>query len=162
MQIYSSRSTSINSRKLPKIYSTVSFGFNPVLDYGAGRYTGHIKRWMEGEYLPFDPFNQTHEVNAQTLRRVRKAIADQEPLMVICSNVLNVINDDDVVQKIADRITYIAKKTGGRAYVTVYEGNKSGIGRQTGIDQYQRNEPLKNYLRFFKNARMTYGMIVVE
>ena len=84
------------------------------------------------------------------------------PVDVICSNVLNVIDDDDEIQKIARHIEQITTASGGRAFITVYEGNRSGIGKQTGPDQFQRNAPLRSYLRFFRNATIHNGMIIVS
>ena len=80
---------------------------------------------------------------------------------VVCSNVLNVIDDDDTIRKICQRIEYIAEKSGGRGFVTVYEGDKTGIGRRSGFDQYQRHEKLTEYIKYFKNARVYNGMIVI-
>ena len=164
MQKFSSRGTSINSAKLPKVYSKVSFfPTDIVLDYGCGKFTSHIRDYLGNvEYLPFDPFNQTNGVNANSLSKVRRALTAHEPVYVVCSNVLNVIDDDETVQKISSRIEYIVTATGGRAFITVYEGNKTGIGKQTGKDQYQRNEKLGEYTKFFKNAVVYNGMIVVN
>ena len=83
------------------------------------------------------------------------------PVDVVCSNVLNVIDDDAEVQKIAHHLEEIALTSGGHGFVTVYEGDRSGTGRRTGSDSYQRNEPLRNYLRFFRHAVMRNGMIVI-
>ena len=39
---------------------------------------------------------------------------------------------------------------------------RSGVGRQTGPDQWQRNEKLSAYLRFFPGAEIRKGMIIVK
>ena len=80
---------------------------------------------------------------------------------VVCSNVLNVIAEDSVIESIAADIRRIIVG-GGTAYITVYEGNRSGAGRQTGPDQWQRNEKLSAYLRFFPGAEIRRGMIIVK
>ena len=90
------------------------------------------------------------------------ATALGEQIDVVCSNVLNVIDDDTVIRSIAEQIERIVSRSGGTGYVTVYEGNRSGTGKQTGADQWQRNEPLRNYLRFFRNATIRNGMIIVK
>lgn len=163
MQTYTSANTSINSTKLPKVYSSVEMT-GLVLDYGCGRYIGHIRTHLKqsgAELLPYDPYNQTPEVNSGSMNIVNKALRTGRKLNIVCSNVLNVIDDDATVKRIAKRLEYLATKSGGRAYITVYEGNKSGVGRRTGTDQYQRNEPLRNYLQWFSNARISKGMIVI-
>jgi len=67
-----------------------------------------------------------------------------------------------MIQMIADRIQRWIERTDGTAYITVYEGNRTGVGRQTGKDQYQRNEPLVFYRKFFRNAEIERQMIVVR
>ena len=164
-QTYSSSATSINSTKLPAVFKKVRLTASLVMDYGSGRYTDHIKehvRSLHKTYLPYDPYNQPDDRNQVTATLVINAMYVHLPVDVICSNVLNVIDDDATVQQIARHIEEITTASGGTGYVTVYEGNRSGSGRQTGPDQYQRNEPLRNYLRFFRNATVKNGVIVVN
>ena len=164
MQTYTSRNTSINSTKLPTVYRKAKLTARLVMDYGCGRYTDHIKEYvtaMNKVYLPYDPYNKPEDENRLFIRIVLNAMYTHFPVDVICSNVLNVIDDDETVQKIARHIENITARTTGTGYVTVYEGNRSGIGKQTGKDQYQRNEPLRNYLKYFRNATIKNGMIVV-
>ena len=164
MQKFTSANTSINSTKLPKVYRKVPLK-GAVLDYGCGKYVDHIRHHLyenDGWLLPYDPYNQSNEVNFDTMRKLKKIMENGEHLNIVCSNVLNVIDDDEMVQMIADRIQQWINETDGTAYITVYEGNKSGVGRQTGKDQYQRNEPLVFYRRFFKNAGIEKKMIVVR
>ena len=165
-QTYTSASTSINSTKLPAVYRKAKISAPVVMDYGCGKYTDHIKDFLRHKYgavlLPFDPFNQPRDVNATTRRYIHNCIDYKLPVDVICSNVLNVIDSDVSVKTVAWNIENIVSKTGGTAYITVYEGNRSSVGRRTGSDQYQRNEPLRNYLHFFRNATIKNGMIIVK
>ena len=164
MQKFTSANTSINRNKLPKVYRKVPIT-GAVLDYGCGKYISHIKHflWDNDAYLlPYDPYNQTHEVNWRTIRELKRIRDEKEPLTIVCSNVLNVIDDDETVQDICERIERWINDTDGIAYITVYEGNKSGVGKQTGKDQYQRNEPLVFYRKFFRNAEIEKQMIVVR
>ena len=117
---------------------------------------------MNKVYLPYDPYNQPDTDNQFSVTMVLYAMHTHYPVDVVCSNVLNVIDDDDTVHKIAGHIEEIVRDTGGTGYVTVYEGDRSGTGRVTGKDQYQRNEPLRSYLRFFRNATINNGMIVIR
>lgn len=165
-QTFTSAGTSINSKRLPAVYGRVRFApGSAVLDFGCGRYVDHIQAALPRGvvYLPWDPYNQPDRVNDSTKRRLWAGIRSGRPLCVVCSNVLNVIDDDDTVQSIARELTFLADRSGGAVYVTVYEGNRSGAGRQTGPDSYQRNAPLRDYLRFFpETARIRSGMIVYE
>ena len=164
-QSFTSSATSINKERLPAVYRKASLSARIVMDYGSGKYTDHIKQYVNEQhrtYLPYDPYNQPDDRNAATATLVCNAMYLHFPVDVICSNVLNVIDDDDTVRKIARHIEEITTMSGGTAFVTVYEGDKSSQGRQTGKDQYQRNEPLRNYLRFFTNATIKNGMIVVS
>lgn len=162
-QTYTSAGTSINSGRLPAVYRRIPVLKNGILfDLGCGKYTDHIRSAMPGiEYLPYDPYNQPKDVNRHSVWRLGRAMRKHEPVTVVCSNVLNVIDDDATLTNIAEFIQRTVQATGGTAYITVYDGDRSGIGRQTGPDQYQRNAPLRDYLKYFRNARIRSGMIVV-
>lgn len=166
-QTYTSAGTSINSTRLPAVYRKFPARFGGLLlDYGCGRYTDHIRNVVETAakmtYLPYDPYNQPEDTNEATWDAVRWATTNVVPVDVVCSNVLNVIDDDETVRSIAQQISAIARSTGGTAYITVYEGDRSGIGRRTGPDQYQRNQPLEYYVRFFESGSIQHGMITVK
>ena len=95
MQTCTSARTSINSGRLPAVYSRIPyFTARVVLDWGCGKYTDHIRAALPGHlcYLPYDPFNQPEDVNRDTLALVRIAIQTGTPVTAICSNVLNVID----------------------------------------------------------------------
>ena len=159
-QTFTSSATSINKAKLPAVYSKAPLSAPVVIDYGCGKYTNHIREAIPDKvYLPYDPYNQPEKVNKMTMRIAKRTLC---PIDVVCSNVLNVIDSDEVVQSIVNEIETIVFKNHGTAYFTVYEGDRSGIGRQTGPDQYQRNEPLRKYLRFFRLADIRNGMIIVR
>ena len=164
MQNYTSSATSINRTKLPAVYGKATLTAGLVFDYGCGKFTDHIERHVKTAhrvYLPYDPYNQPEGRNKLSVTIVINAMHIHYPVDVVCSNVLNVIDSDDEVARICRHIEEIATTTGGTGYVTVYEGNRSAVGRATGNDQYQRNEPLRNYLRFFTNATIKNGMIIV-
>lgn len=152
-QRFTSAATAVNGKagKLPAIYKKINFEDLCVLDIGCGAYTDHIRGYVTdkgGFWYGIDPFNQSAEHNMDVLAvwDVVRGIAKNRNL-VISSNVLNVIDNDEAVQ---DAANYIVEKSAGGAYaVTVYEGNGSGIGRQTGVDQWQRNQKLKEYLKYF-------------
>jgi hypothetical protein len=75
-------------------------------------------------------------------------------VLSICSNVLNVINDDETIRTIAHQL-----ESSQKALVTVYEGNKSGQGKAT-TKGFQRNLKTKEYLKFFNNATVKENVII--
>ena len=167
MQNFTSSATSINRSKLPSVYrkATLSPSTPFVVDYGCGKYVDHIKAFLkeQGKVLyPFDPYNQPDATNKHTLDFIQWAIDRRIEVDLVCSNVLNVIDDPETIRKIANYIQDVVKATDGTAYITVYEGDRSGIGRQTGRDQYQRNEPLRSYLKYFPYGIIRNGVIVVR
>lgn len=155
-QTYTSANTSINSSKLPAVYSKVDFDAMAtcfglyVLDYGCGKFNNgkvYIES-MGGEWFGYDPYNRTQEENKEALTII--------PSCILCSNVLNVIAEEDIIQQIVDDIT----GTELPYFFTIYEGNKSGMGGQSKDDCYQRNEATKAYLRFFPaTATIRKGVI---
>ena len=153
VQNFTSRATAVNGKagKLPAIYKKIDVKGLYILDIGCGAEVKHIRDYVSdkgGYWFGIDPFNQTgyHNINVLASWDVASVIYADENL-VISSNVLNVLDTDEAVQDAAD---YIVEKSACGAYaVTVYEGDKSGHGRQTGIDQWQRNAKLKEYLKYF-------------
>lgn len=151
MQSITSKNTSINSRKLPAIYNRIKWEriikewrkshsrlYHPkVLDIGCGRYTQHIEDflWKQGfDYLGYDPYWKTETENTWAKKWC--------PNIIVCSNVLNVIEDWETYKELQNFI----RSYGVPYYITVYNGDNSCIGRVTKRDCYQRNEPLSHYI----------------
>lgn len=137
-----SKNTSINKEKFPRIYTHINWehlkGMR-VLDYGCGRYTEHIRKLMwryDIEWYGYDPYWLPDVLNQEALQC--------EPHIVVCSNVMNVISNLFDVYKIHDTIRY--KLNPIYFFYTCYEGNLSRMGKITKPDCWQRNEPLSNYL----------------
>lgn len=155
VQTYTSAGTSINKTKLPAVYKKVNFEEgSEILDYGCGRYTDHIQDYVESlgcTYYPYDPYNQPGS-----------KLPNHTVDYAVCSNVLNVIDDLDTVKEVIDTVCNAADT----AYFTVYEGNKSGTGKVSGKDMYQRNAGVKWYLELIKdmgyNASLRNGVITVK
>lgn len=168
MQSFTSRNTSINSNRLPAVYKRILTDQTPrtIFDFGCGRFTDRITDSLPDNitYIPYDPFNQPHDVNERGVRFLNyiSSIQRKTPLDIVCSNVLNVIDDDGVVSKIARMLMNVHNNTGCGIYVSVYEGDRSGVGRQTGRDQYQRNEPLRAYQKLFPGSSITNRTIFIE
>ncbi len=142
-QNFTSAATAVNGKagKLPAIYKKINLNGLCVLDIGCGAYTDHINNYVTAEggfWYGIDPFNKSasHNMEVTAFWDVASGICEDCNL-VISSNVLNVLDSAEAVQ---DAVNYIVEKSALGAYaVTVYEGDKSGHGRQTGVDQWQRN-----------------------
>lgn len=163
-QTYTSAATSINSTKLPHIFAAVSMQGLTVLDYGCGRYTDHIRQHVEAQdayYLPYDPYNQPENVNTKSRAWAMLAHVAGAKTLAVLSNVLNVIQEDDIVVSIVNDALTLT----GNVIISIYEGDRTGNGRQTGRDQWQRNERKAAYISLLQahgfNARHGHGFILV-
>lgn len=143
-QKISSAATSINSSKLPAIFRMVKFQPDTMnLDYGGGRFDNAAEELskMNVTNLVYDPYNRSSEHNSEVLKQVREnGGADT----VTISNVLNVIAEPEARQTVLRNAKKLVKP-GGKVYITVYEGNKSGEGAET-KSGYQLNKDTKDYV----------------
>lgn len=144
-QTYTSADTSINSSKLPAIYKLVKFPKGSVvLDYGGGRFDNGIEYLASQECTGYvyDPYNRSSEYNKKSLDAIRSnGGAD----IVLCSNVLNVIDTETGRSLVLKSLKNYVKST-GHVYITVYEGSKSGQGSVTSKG-YQLNRKTADYLQ---------------
>lgn len=146
-QRYTSKSTSINSSKLLAVYKWVKIGKGAkILDYGCGKYVDHIRKYVNecgAVYLPYDRYNQSQSVNEMSLLGV---CAFNGVEGAICSNVLNVVFEQEIRAHIVSDI-FAFLKIGGKAFFTVYEGDKSGILKENiKKDSCQLNQPTEFYM----------------
>ncbi|HDN27435.1 MAG TPA: hypothetical protein ENG03_10135 [Thioploca sp.] len=136
MQQMSSAATSLNQVNpgikmiLPKLVNKT------VLDIGGGKYdTNKIYATGLGVKLyVYDKFNRSEAENAQALAC--------DPDVIVCNNVLNVIDDGQAMRNL---IAFCASYEVS-CYFTVYEGNKSGIGRPSKKECWQRNWKTADYV----------------
>ncbi len=147
-QEYTSKDTSINT--VSAIYKQIGFGMvSTILDYGGGKYDTNAQYMQEKRkctVLVYDPYNRTPEHN----RNVLKYFTNNPAYFVVCSNVLNVIKEDEVIIE-ALRHIYSLMNKNGFLYIKVYERDKSGIGCAT-TKGWQRNQKLNEYIPFIENA----------
>ena len=189
MQKHSSKNTSVNIYRLPAVYKKIPWNkyTNTVDDYhvidiGCGRMetqvliSNHLHRQKVNHFIPYDPYH-----NSLVSVKTANAFMNNSDIrkVIVCSCVLNVIDNDQALNKLIARIcdmSVIQEPNGvyrmNPVYIAVYEGNKSGMGRETKKDCWQRNERLSAYLNKFNdyikqkynhNAnffRMKYGMII--
>lgn len=133
-QKYTSKETSLN--QVAAVYKIYDFrNGSKILDYGGGKYDTATEYMRERGVMVtvYDPYNRSDEHN----RAAREIVPDY----VVCSNVLNVIAEDDVVRHILEDIaTYNVP-----VIITVYEGDGTGIGKET-KKGFQRNAKTQTYV----------------
>lgn len=164
-QTVTSKNTSINGNKLPKVFKLVEarYGWEPGsinLDLGGGRYdnaTEYLKDF-EVKNLILDPYNRSDEHNDSVIKEIESNPVDT----VTLSNVLCVIQER-FIQDLILQMAYNHLRPGGILYLTTYEGDRTGVGRRTGKDQWQENRKLADYVeqvsRVFGACEAKYGMI---
>ena len=144
MQQYTSAATSINAVKIPALFGMVSWAGGLNVDLGGGRYdnvAGYLARYGTVNMV-WDPFNRAEAHN----ERVQKIVTGRGGAdTVTISNVLNVIDSREARFDLIKRASLWCR-IGGRVYITVYEGDRSGTGRQTGLDQWQENRRTADYI----------------
>ena len=139
-----SAATSINSTKLPVLYGKVQFESGTVnLDIGGGKFdnvTEYLATKGVKNYI-YDPYNRSEAHNAAVAAATQEGQSDT----VTISNVLNVIDSIDGRRQVLENAVD-AVKPNGTVYITVYEGDGSGIARSTGKDQFQLNRKTNDYV----------------
>ena len=165
MQTITSAATSINAGRVPAVFKKVKT-WRPGavnVDLGGGRYDTAAEYLMH-EYgahnMVIDPYNRTPEHNnSVTWLLSMRGGADSCTI----SNVLNVIRELEARRDVL-RTARELVRSGTPIYITVYEGDGSGTGRQTGADSWQENRKLRSYLEevreIFPGAQVRGGMII--
>ena len=162
VQEFDSADTSINSGKLPTVYSKLEFANGcTVLNYGGGKFNNTIEFGNANGFtdLIFDPFNRTIEWNSKIIATVYKNGVD----LAVLSNVLNVIKEVDVRGFVLSVLANTLDEN-KPLFITVYEGDRTGYGRQTSRSAWQENRKLKEYLaevqKHFTYVKTRYNTIV--
>lgn len=158
MQKYTSANTSINCKKCPAIYGMKKaieiMSGKSAIDIGGGKYDIAIKKAEEynTSLSIYDKFNRTQNHNKKVLSRHYD--------VAIISNVLNVIKEKEEREK----VLLLAKEKANIILITVYEGNGSGIGKQTSIDSWQENRKTVDYIpeiiKIFDKVER-YGKLII-
>ena len=141
-QKISSAKTSI--KQIPALFknSKVEFGKTNV-DIGGGRFdlaTQYLAERGTKNYI-FDPFNRSDAENTETLNFI---IENGGADTATCANVLNVIAEANARANVILE-TAKAIKPDGTAYFMVYEGNQSGVGKETSAG-WQNNRNTEDYV----------------
>lgn len=154
-QEFSSSATSINSTKLPAIYSMVNFhAGDVVVDFGGGKFDNAVNYLKDKDVtlLVYDPYNRSAEHNKEVLRILKEhGGADA----AVNSNVLNVIKEPEAREAVLRNIKKITK-SGAPVYITVYEGKGDGAEGPT-KSGYQLNRKTADYMdeigKVFSNVK---------
>ena len=161
-----SKNTSVNTKNLPAIWKIIDwyhYKGKIVVDFGCGRpKTQELVRnylsWWDITYVPYDPYWCTAEQNRYALNILQHGQASA----LVCTNVLNVIHSDKELYKIIENLvdwTFELKMEMSPdglqnrrtweyrcdTFISVYEGDKSEVGRLTKKDCWQRNLPKEWY-----------------
>lgn len=152
-QEFTSKNTSINTKKLPVIYSKLNLEKlkgKIIFDYGAGKpqTVNMIRDFLEKydiDYIPYDIYNLSDADNCYAFERRYEAD------VYICSNVLNVIKEEEIIQSIINEffmfvLHYHSGIMNKPFFFKIYEGDKSGNGKQSQKDCWQRNQKTKDYI----------------
>ena len=167
-QLFSSKLTSINSKKTPKIFKSLE-GRTDIfpnggdnLDIGSGKYDTLTVSLAERYGVvnhPYDPYNREDSENNEALRKLG------EYHSCTISNVLNVIKESSVRRDIL-LMAHRAITDSGYVCITVYEGDRSSRGKATKVDCWQENRPLRSYLpevcQVFPSVKMERGVIIAR
>jgi hypothetical protein len=143
-QTITSEKTSINT--LNKAYKLIKDKYpiaSLIFDYGCGKYNTN-KDFAEEcgyEWQGYDPYNRTEDENIACIRRLGQY--PMYPEAIMCNNVLNVLENSNIINNVLCDISHYAGKDTD-IYITIYEGDKSGVGKVTNKG-YQRNEKLIKY-----------------
>ena len=152
-QQYTSKNTSINHSTIPYLINHINwneFKGGRCLDYGSGKINPNVETIFKKnkiQYLPYDPFWLDDITNNRAMCLY--------PTVVICSNLLNVIKENEVMHGIHNYIRGLNVPY----FIKVYEGDRSYISRETKKDCFQRNWPTEEY--FYSNE-IIYKKIITK
>lgn len=156
MQNYTSKNTSVNTTRVPAVYNKVCWDKLPVgarvLDWGCGKDTTLTSQMLEQHgliHVGYDPNWKTEDDNNVAESSLGKVDA------FVCSNVLNVIDDDNIVRDICSKAAQHKY-----FFIYVYEGDRSGVAKCSKTDCYQRNAKSKSYIQYFSDEAIHNGVYI--
>lgn len=141
MQNITSKNTALN--QVASTFKAFNFDNCLVLDYGCGK--GMSKEFCENTYnnckvFLYDPFHGFDETN-----KFFESCSQNTKNIITCNNVLNVLQDD-ILKSVITHIAMLADYYLTDVIFKIYEGNKTGNGKITKNDCYQRNEKTEGYV----------------
>lgn len=145
-QEFGSAATSINSTRLPAIFKLIDLKSGTVnADIGGGKFDNVAEYYASKDVtnLVYDPYNRSAEHNKQVVETLKEVGGADT---TTCSNVLNVISEKPARLAVIKNCKNFLK-SGGTAYFTVYEGNRSGEGKaDPKRSSFQMNQPTEWYV----------------
>ena len=153
-----------NSHKLPFAFTHLNkegvFKKGSVnIDIGGGIYNEaeELLKKSNAINLVYDPHNRTKEHNDKVLNIVSNKKADTATI----NSVLNVIDNEVTQLKVLNQAKNTVKQN-GKILISVYQGNKDGVGKDT-IEGFQQNKKTSEYLdlirRVFPDAMINKEII---
>lgn len=141
MQNITSKNTALN--QVASTFKAFNFDNCLVLDYGCGK--GLSKEFCEKTYnnckvFLYDPYQGFDETN-----KFFESCSQNTKNIITCNNVLNVLQDD-ILKSVITHIAMLADYYLTDVIFKIYEGNKTGNGKITKNDCYQRNEKTESYV----------------
>ena len=115
-----------------------------IFDYGCGKYNTNRDFASKCGYswFGFDPYNRTKKENMENINHIKER--RYAPDIVMLNNVLNVIDGVNGINSILSDIYYNYSDENTDIYITIYEGDKTGVGKVT-TKGYQRNQKVNDY-----------------
>jgi len=126
-------------------------------DIGGGKYelaTDELAEHQVGNVV-YDPYNRPPGFNEASLRVIKKGL-----MTATVANVLNCIMEPHIREKVI-RLAAVAVAPKRMAYFAVYEGDKSGVGRET-RDGWQENRKLESYVVEIEGHFDVVRVVVIE
>lgn len=159
-QQHTSAKTSVNM--VPTLFKRVKEFGGKNLDIGGGKFET-ASEWLQENHgcknLVYDPFNRDADHNHKVLTEAQKHVDS-----ITLSNVLNVIQEKAHRQGVLTMAASYAGPT-TKVYITVYEGDRSGEGRETrcGYQLHQKTEAYMEEIgEFFESVERKGKLIIAS
>lgn len=172
--------------RLPKIYSDLRDGLVPdikddalIIDYGAGmgwkeQFRLREEAGIKNNVIPYDKYADPAIADWTSVEdAIRKAKGEGKDVVIISSNVLNVIpikevfgenKDNAYVEDLVAELERLANEYDVKAVITVYEGEPKNKYKPAimGTGTYQSNMPLAYYTKFFDDkSKLSVGKYIL-
>lgn len=118
------------------------------LNFGCGSYCKNVYTLLGGHH--FDPFLQT--VNREYEFNNLSEIPCKSFDYVVCANVLNVLQDEDLI-KVINQLYGIDTDN---IIISIYEGDKTNNSRVSSHGTFQRNDKTVNYIPILEKVFIDY------
>ena len=133
-----------NSNRLPYLLKELNGSSETILNFGSGKHYKNHEAMFDGTLISFDAY----------VEEINELPSGDKFDIVVCSNVLNVIPDDTEIENI---LNYFDSLEGKKIYISVYEGDKSNVGKITKIGTYQSNRALKDWTLLWNRGYKRIG-----